>query len=365
MPRADNENRAGERRIAMTHLADSVLAVLAAGADRADASSDWPAASWRRLAEAGVLAWSVPAAHGGAGLPPAELLAGYERLAGACLTTAFILTQREGAVRRLLAGSNTALAASWLPALARGERFATVGLSQLTTSRQHQAPALRATADGAGFHLDGLIPWVTGADQADLIIIGATLADGRQVLLGLPARHPGVALGPPLPLMALAGSRTCQVHCNGVTLPAEALLAGPAERVMAGKAGSVGGLETSCAALGHAGAAIDYLHDEASRRQELVSIAERFERARLAARARLHALAGRTPTPEETVALRVECTRLALQASQVALTTAKGAGFVVPHPAQRWARQALFFLVWSCPRPTAEGLIGHLLPEVD
>ena len=55
-------------------------------------------------------------------------------------------------------------------------------------------------------------------------------------------------------------------------------------------------------------------------------------------------------------------TRLALQATQVALTVAKGAGFVAPHPAQRWARQALFFLVWSCPRPAAEGIIEHLLP---
>jgi butyryl-CoA dehydrogenase len=62
------------------------------------------------------------------------------------------------------------------------------------------------------------------------------------------------------------------------------------------------------------------------------------------------------------VAIRVNCTRLALQATQVAMTVAKGAGFVAPHPVQRWSRQALFFLVWSCPRPAAEGLIGSLLP---
>ena len=42
---------------------------------------------------------------------------------------------------------------------------------------------------------------------------------------------------------------------------------------------------------------------------------------------------------------------------------AKGAGFVRPHPAQRWARQALFFLVWSCPRPAAEALLEELAPD--
>ena len=55
-----------------------------------------------------------------------------------------------------------------------------------------------------------------------------------------------------------------------------------------------------------------------------------------------------------------QCTRLALRATQAALLAAKGTGFVAPHPAQRWARQALFFLVWSCPRPVAEGVLGDL-----
>ena len=38
------------------------------------------------------------------------------------------------------------------------------------------------------------------------------------------------------------------------------------------------------------------------------------------------------------------------------------AGFLATHPAQRWARQALFFLVWSCPRPALEGTLNYLQP---
>jgi butyryl-CoA dehydrogenase len=349
----------------MKQLPPTLLSALSAAADAADASADWPATSWQLLVDGGVTAWSVPTAHGGAGWSPIDLLSGYEQLAGACLTTAFILSQREAAVRRLVASANVELAGQVLPALARVEMFATVGLSQLTTSRQHQSPVLRATLDADGFHLDGLIPWVTGADRADFVVIGATLADGRQVLLGLPPRQAGVTAGPPLALMALAGSRTCQVHCDGVTLSRAALLAGPAEKIMSGKVGGVGGLETSCIALGHAGAAIDFLRQEANGRPDLVPIAEHFEQVRLQTRCRLHALAAQTPPAEAVIAIRVDCTRLALQASQVAMTVAKGAGFVAPHPAQRWARQALFFLVWSCPRPAAEGLIGHLLPVAD
>src|SRR5438309_4050550 len=108
-----------------------VLDSLAALADRADEAPDWPEASWRLLCEAGVLRWSIPMEFGGDGLDPHELLAGYEQIAGACLTSAFILSQREAAVRRLLAAPVSALRRRFLPTLATGEKFASVGLSQI------------------------------------------------------------------------------------------------------------------------------------------------------------------------------------------------------------------------------------------
>jgi hypothetical protein len=39
-----------------------------------------------------------------------------------------------------------------------------------------------------------------------------------------------------------------------------------------------------------------------------------------------------------------------LRATQAALAAAKGAGYIAHHPAGRWCREALFFLVWSCPQ---------------
>ena len=86
--------------------------------------------------------WAGPsrAALGGQDLSYPDLLDGYERLAGACLTTCFILSQRDAACRRLRDGENAKLRDELLPPLARGETFATVGLSQLTTSRQHLGP---------------------------------------------------------------------------------------------------------------------------------------------------------------------------------------------------------------------------------
>ncbi|HEX5269393.1 MAG TPA: acyl-CoA dehydrogenase family protein [Gemmataceae bacterium] len=340
------------------------IAALAAHATAADGDPVWPEVSWAALRAAGVLAWAVPAAHGGRDTPYLDLLDGYERLAGACLTTCFILSQRDAACRRLRDGDNARLREELLPPLARGETFATVGLSQLTTSRQHLGPALTARLTDDGVHLHGTIPWVTGAARADHVIVGAVLDDGRQVLLALPRGLPGVSVGPPLDLAALVGSLTAEVRCDNVHVDRRWLLAGPAANVMAlGGRSSTGGLETSCLALGLAAAAVSYLGDEAARRTDLRETAERLTDEWQRLREQMHGLARGGSTPAAAADLRANANGLVLRATQAALTAAKGAGFLRSHPAQRWARQALFFLVWSCPRPAAEATLALLAPD--
>jgi alkylation response protein AidB-like acyl-CoA dehydrogenase len=340
---------------------EPVVTALAEHAYRADADLAWPAESWQELRGSGALAWSIPAAYGGRGLGPVELLEGYERLAAGCLTTCFLLSQREAACRRIRDGVSEGLRRELLPALARGDSFATVGLSQLTTSRQHVKPSLSAREAEGGVVFDGTIPWVTGAEHADYLVIGAVLEDGRQVLAAVPRRTAGLSVGPPLDLMALRGSLTAEVRCDGVAVERRWLLAGPAERVLSARGGA-GGLETSCLALGLTGAATAYLLREAEARPELRPNAERLEASRAALRRQMHQLAEGGGAPEQATALRARANALVLHATQAALTASKGTGFLHGHPAQRWARQAMFFLVWSCPRPAAEATIALLTP---
>ena len=141
---------------------EEVLAVLTENATAADADAVWPAMSWDALCRGGVLTWSVPTAYGGRDLDAVELLEGYAQLGSACLTTAFVLSQREAAVRRLVDSGNEPLCRELLRPLACGGHFATVGLSQLTTSRQHGRPVLAARLTDTAIELNGTIPWVTG-----------------------------------------------------------------------------------------------------------------------------------------------------------------------------------------------------------
>jgi len=336
------------------------LMELAKHARQADEERAWPAASWKILQTIGACGWTIPKLYGGEQLGGVDLLERYESLAAACLTSAFLLSQRDAAVRRLRDHGNENLCRELLPALAGGERFATVGLAQLTTSRQHGQPAVTARDQGDVFIIDGTIPWVTGAGRAEHIVIGAVVEGAGQILAVLPTDLPGVSISKPLELMALEGSITAEVRCNQVRLNRKWLLAGPAERVLQTAKGGAGGLETSCLALGLAGAAIAELKKEAELRHDLLPDAQRLEKTRQRLRQEMHKLAGDATLAVAPQLLRARVNTLVLQATQATLTACKGTGFVRDHPAQRWARQALFFLVWSCPWPVAAATIEYL-----
>jgi alkylation response protein AidB-like acyl-CoA dehydrogenase len=333
-------------------MSSPFLEELSRHARQADEEAVWPEASWECLKELGALRWAIPRAYGGDGYAGPDLLERYESVAGACLTTAFILSQRDAAVRRLCDSGNDRLCREILPILASGRHFATVGVAQLTTSRQYGRPAVVARRQGDDFIIDGTIPWVTGASQADYIIIGAVMDEG-QILAVLPGKSPGVQVSRAMALMALQGSLTAEIRCEGVGLERQWLLAGPVQRVMPVGKGSAGGLETSCLALGLAGAAIRHIFAEAARREDLADDARRLESAMQGLRQDLFRIARDGVTADGAQSLRTRANTLVLQATQAALTASKGTGFLRDHPAQRWARQALFFLVWSCPSPVA------------
>jgi hypothetical protein len=141
-------------------------------------------------------------------------------------------------------------------------------------------------------------------------------------------------------------------------------LGGPAEKVLTTSRGGTGGLETSCLALGLAGAAVRYLLGEAESRPDVRVPAERLELGCRKVREELHRLCREGATSESAGNLRARANSLVLRASQSALTAGKGTAFLRNHPAQRWARQALFFLVWSCPGPVARATLDTLACEV-
>jgi alkylation response protein AidB-like acyl-CoA dehydrogenase len=330
-----------------------------------DAGQQWPREQFALLAQAGVLGWVIPTEFGGSAVSERELTAGYVQLAAACLTTTFVLTQRNGACQRIAVSENESLKDDLLPRLARGELFATVGISHLTTSRQHlRLPAVQVVDDVSAFRFDGEVPWVTGADHADFLVTGGTLGDGRQVLAAIPARLPGVVIAPPVRLLALGASHTSAVRLEGVSVERQFLIAGPVEQVMRQGGASTGSLGTSALALGLSRAALDHLAAEAAGRPDLEPVLQPLAdewsslEATLMKAVEAGAPAGNPVLSSE--AIRTRANSLALRSTQALLAASKGAGFVSGHFAERAVREAMFFLVWSCPAPVVAAALREL-----
>ena len=315
-----------------------------------------------RMASTGVLRWGIPEEFGGREMSAAEQVAGFERLASACLVSTFVLSQRNAAVSRLVASENEPLRAGLLPRFARHELMATVGISHLTTSRQHlKRPAVLVTPEGDGFRLEGDVPWVTGAAISDFVLTGGALANGKQLLALVPTRDSTVTVGAAPPLLALNASQTASLTLNGTFIARERVVAGPVDGVIKGATGGTGSVTTSALAVGAAAGVLDYLAREVEKRPELSEIAAPFaqERETLSAAIAEHLRATTSGLPPElsSEAIRQRANSLVLRVSQAYMAASKGAGFVKGHPAERCVREALFFLVWSCPQPVVNAAL--------
>jgi alkylation response protein AidB-like acyl-CoA dehydrogenase len=333
----------------------------------ADQPGRWPDAQWQHALRSGAARWNIPRELHGDGWNASQLLNAYRDIARGSLVTAFLLTQRNAACQRIDSSPNNIARQQLLPALARGEFFATVGISHLTTSRQHlPVPSVVATPiSGAGYRLDGCIPWASGASHAQLLVTGGTLPDGRQLLAALDTRSSGVKIHPPAPLLGLTESCTCMVELQRAEITPADLLHGPVEKVIAVSGGGTGSFSTTAVALGAALGTLDQLAREAQQNPRLRQYLEPLEaEAGRIDRDLAAASSPAAPSPPDPGTLpdqlRHRANSLAIRAAQAWLAATKGAGYTTGHPAERAVRESLFFLVWSCPQSVLENHLNDL-----
>lgn len=324
---------------------------IASRAQHHDISGVWPDDDLADLARCGAMRWAIPSALGGDALSGLELHLRYEKLAAASLSTALVLTQRDSAIGYI---ADTEHAGRWLADCLDNQAFTTVGIAQLTTSRQGAQPAMRATVDGSGFIINGVVPWCTGAAEADFIVTGAVLPDGQQLLLAIDPRQSGVAVGDPMRLVALSSTHTAELSFCNVRVEHDRLLRGPAAAVLSSRRGGLP-LGQAFLAMGLCRSALNLIATHTSDRAKVVH--DRF--ADQLTEVRNEVIAPCAPGREAdgsaaNARLRAGCNSLASRLTQAAVALFKGSALLANHPAQRLAREAMFLLVWSCPNPVIE-----------
>jgi alkylation response protein AidB-like acyl-CoA dehydrogenase len=339
---------------------DHVLSRIRARAQGYDVSGEWPVEDLKDLAEAGALRAVLPTELGGKDETALQIHLRYEQIAAASLATALVLSQRDSACAIIDAAKTSPLRSELLGALGTNSIFATVGIAQLTTSRQGGPPAMRATRVQAGWRIDGLVPWASGAAESAYVVTGAVVdASADQMLFALPTDAPGVKVALPMELVALRATHTSSITCNSVVIDDRHVLHGPTENVLAGRAKSLP-LGQAFLAMGLSRGAIELIREHTSELAQTTVVSFEPQLADIRAAVMEICTASTPPPPAVAAELRGRCNELALRITQSAVAIYKGTALLADHPAQRLAREAMFLLVWSCPNPVIDCTVGLL-----
>jgi len=328
-----------------------------------DVTGQWPEQSLDTLTETGAWTWMIPTAYGGRKLEPISQLLAYEAVAAGCMASALILTQRDAACELIATCPDESIRDEYLPRLARHEFMTSVGISQLTTSRQGGRPALLAEPQGDDFRLKGTMPWVTAAAHCRMFVAGAVLPDGRELLCLVPADAPGIIIDPPMQLSALQASHTAEVTCKNVIVPRHQVLRGPDEQVLASRSPIKSMVVATCG-LGLASAMIEVIYDQRQPGDDpLADGLEEIEARYDAVRERLFRFSERPDQPHEEdqrTHIRVAVNDLLARLAPAIMVYTKGNGFLRQRDAQRLARESLFFMVWSATQEVREQTLASI-----
>jgi alkylation response protein AidB-like acyl-CoA dehydrogenase len=199
-----------------------VADVIAPAAADVDRSGAFPRPQIAALADAGLLALTVPedAAGGGAGLRAAADVV--QAVGAACGSTAMIVAMHYSATAALTATGRTDV----LREIAAGRHLSTLAFSEYGSRSHFWAPVSTATSSGNDVLLDARKSWVTAAAEADSYVWSSRplAAPGPMTLWYVPAGTAGLSVPSPFDGLGLRGNASSPVTAEGVRVPREAML---------------------------------------------------------------------------------------------------------------------------------------------
>jgi alkylation response protein AidB-like acyl-CoA dehydrogenase len=201
-------------------IEDFCRSVLEPRAAAIDAQSEFAVHHLPALAKIGMMGLNLPDAWGGAGVNPFTLFEGTAAMAGACASTASMVTAHWLATDSILHGGDDAQRARWLPAAAQGASLGGFGLTEPNAGSNPADMTSFATRDGDNYRIKGRKQFISNAAAADFIVVYAKTdrdagARGISAFVVEP-KSGGVEFGPAERTMGLRGG-----HVFGLTIDAQ------------------------------------------------------------------------------------------------------------------------------------------------
>ena len=334
----------------LTRVADLGADLLAPSAAMSDAAGV-PRSHLDALASIGAL---------GRPAEPAEQREIAELIAGSCGTTWFCWTQHRAPTDIVNDSDNLAVVTRWADALTSGTALAGVAFAHV---RRPGPPAVRATRDRAGgWVLEGELDWVTSWSIADVVVVVAETDDHKLVrALIEPHEQPGLVADPPMALAAMGGTHTCPVHLRGLRVPADNIASVVDKDEWAAR-DSMATVNASPHIFGVARAAIALLQQTGEQRNQsqALDVAHALAEQVRDIRREAYAFVDDVPADrfrEQRLRLRANALAIAVTATSAAVTARAGGAVRLSDPAQRYAREAMFYLVQAQTPDTRAALL--------
>jgi isovaleryl-CoA dehydrogenase len=205
-------------------LARVVQEVVAPAAAEIDRTGSFPRRQIDALAQAGLLALTIPAELGGGGLGLRAAADVVRALGAACGSTAMVATMHYSATAALIATERTGV----LSEIAAGRHLSTLAFSE-TGSRSHfWAPVSTAIAEADEVRLDAHKSWITAAGEADSYVWSSRplsgSAEGPMTLWFVPSSSAGLSDPAPFDGLGLRGNASSPITADGVQVPRASML---------------------------------------------------------------------------------------------------------------------------------------------
>lgn len=343
-------------------LADDLLWPSASAVDR---GTTLPRGHFDALAALGLYGMVVGVDVGGLGLSAPQVRRVLRTLGSGCGVTAFAFAQHHGTTGAVASTRNGPLRDRWLGSLVE-DRLAAIAYAHV---RRSGPPTLVAEPDGAdGWRFTGTAPWVTSWGLASVVGVAAkTVATeqspARLVWALLPATEaPGLAVSTSFDLAVFGATQTVALNFDGMAIGPELVLSvaefdrwSHRDRLLAARPNPL--------CLGIGDRALAELHTVAP--EEAAGLDPWW--AAVSDRADGQCLAVDDGTAElETVADARAETLLAVQRLTTALATAVGGRAMESHhPAQRLAREAMFYVIQAQNDDGKRAMMARLNPDSD
>lgn len=338
-------------------LADTVLAP---AAERVDRDATIPTTHFAALASAGLFGILGPLSAGGSDLSHHEARRVIATIAGGCGATFFVWVQHHGVVRTLRRSPNADLRSSFLTQLCTGQVIAGVAFAH---ARRIGPAAVRATRIAGGWQFDGFAPWTTSWGIAQqFVIVGES--DGGELVWVMIDGNKASGITPhhlELPVLAATGTVALEFD-RFVATDAEVMTIVDATewRATDRLSSSIG----QTAALGVAERAVSILRSPTEHGVAndldvgdacaalLVELTDRWADDDRFVSEISEPIDDRETWIRRASRHRARCLEVSRSATTVLLAASGGSGLNLSHPAQRLAREALFYVIQA---QTADG----------